>query len=81
MIGFSFAQKPIPLEKGGHKSHAVREAGKTGMLIRGALAVAHGMYQGLVVSACPGNLKLSELTDPVERMGWPPAPLLQSEAA
>src|ERR1700679_341444 len=27
------------------------------MSIRAALAVADGMYQGLVVSACPGNLR------------------------
>lgn len=64
----------IPQQKGVQKSHAVREVRKTGMLIREALAVAYGMYRSLVVSAWPGNLKLSELTDRMKRVGRPPAP-------
>lgn len=64
----------IPHQKGGQKSYAVREAWKTGMLIREALAVAYGMYPALVVSAWPENLKLSELTDHVKRVGRSPAP-------
>lgn len=63
-----------PTQKGARKSHAVREAWKTGVLIREALAVAYGMYRALVVSAWPGNLKLSELTDRVKRVGRAPAP-------
>lgn len=66
----------IPQQKGERKSYAVREVRKTGMLIREALAVAYGMYRALVVSAWPGNLKRSELTDRMERVGSSPAPSL-----